>query len=66
MSEFEWPCHKRTAHGPHEVWATDFDATDYKCPGVPAHPDTMIGGGHAKEQAVRSDEAGDGSEVQDA
>jgi hypothetical protein len=29
---FQWPCGRRVAHGPHG-----------KCPGVKAHPNTMIG-----------------------
>lgn len=33
MARFEWPCDRREAHGPHDG-----------CPGVKAHPNTMIGG----------------------
>ena len=55
MSKFEWPCDKRTAHGPHEVRNTialtddqlvdaiDLGVTHPACPGVKAHPSTMIG-----------------------
>lgn len=32
MSEFKWPCDRRVAHKPHG-----------NCPGVKAHPNTMIG-----------------------
>lgn len=52
MDDFEWPCEKRTAHGPHLVECGEestcgldiFDCDDdHNCPGVKAHPDTMIG-----------------------
>lgn len=46
LSEFEWPCDKRRAHGPHEVvertGPQDWELSE--CPGVLAHPATMIGG----------------------
>lgn len=53
MNEFEWPCDKRIAHGPHD--RTPLDGyyvggngitTEKRCPGVKAHPDTMIGRQH--------------------
>lgn len=34
--EYEWPCDKRKPHGEHEV-------PEGTCPGVRAHPNTMIG-----------------------
>jgi hypothetical protein len=61
VAEFQWPCDKRIAHGPHIIEldhstpqrVTDFvvvteDGKGFKgpyrsCPGVRAHPDTMIG-----------------------
>ncbi len=39
MVEFEWPCDLRIAHGPHG-----------DCPGVKAHPATMIGGRHEQTE----------------
>lgn len=37
VTGFEWPCHRRDAHGPHDrAWIDP-------CPGVKAHPATMIG-----------------------
>jgi hypothetical protein len=52
---FEWPCDKRRAHGPHyrkkggdqpkrdiPIYLARGD--DRVCPGVKAHPRTMIGG----------------------
>ncbi len=51
MSDFKWPCDRRVAHGPHAVPCSqhgtrytlcDFDC-DIECPGVKAHPNTMIG-----------------------
>lgn len=32
--DYEWPCERRVAHGPHG-----------ECPGVKAHPNTQIGSG---------------------
>lgn len=61
MTEFEWPCDRRDAHGPHRIeWTASEHGCDgtpescasicpipvqavYDCPGVKAHPDTMIG-----------------------
>lgn len=44
---FQWPCSKREAHGPHQIerrdWAVEGDLWKVSCPGVRAHPDTMIG-----------------------
>lgn len=40
MSEFVWPCDKRIAHGPHKI---ETKSGWYTCPGVRAHPNTMIG-----------------------
>ena len=48
MDEFEWPCYKRHAHGPHEVEAETDDDWNWDCPGVKAHPATMIGGNFKK------------------
>lgn len=54
--KFEWPCAKRKAHGPHpdpdalHNFDCDADQDDVdcgcgiECPGVKAHPATMIGG----------------------
>ena len=42
LRAFVWPCEKRTAHEPHG-----------DCPGVKAHPRTMIGGGY---RAVETEE----------
>lgn len=54
---FDWPCDRRDAHGRHNVgnneaiteeqrsaliWSGDWP----HCPGVKAHPTTMIGGGY--------------------
>ena len=39
VSEFEWPCDRRVAHGPHLT-----------CPGVDAHPLTMAGGSYKEEE----------------
>lgn len=39
LSGFRWPCERRTAHGPHDG-----------CPGVAAHPLTMIGGQHRDDR----------------
>lgn len=50
---FKWPCNKRTAHGPHQAPCTfdicpdqvlDCEDDTHPCPGVKAHPATMIGG----------------------
>lgn len=43
-TEFKWPCHKRTAHGPHIIE----EGTKYEksCPGVKVHPATQIGGNY--------------------
>ena len=40
--KFKWPCNRRIAHGPHIIE----EGTKYEksCPGVLAHPATMIGG----------------------
>lgn len=46
LSAFVWPCEKRTAHEPHD-----------DCPGVKAHPLTMIGGGYRE---VETEETTDG------
>ena len=35
LTGFVWPCEKRIAHDRHD-----------DCPGVRAHPNTMIGGGY--------------------
>lgn len=42
---YDWPCHLRIAHGPHTVieQTAPQDFEQYPCPGVAAHPDTMIG-----------------------
>ena len=39
LSGFRWPCERRTAHSPHDG-----------CPGVAAHPLTMIGGQHRDDR----------------
>ena len=51
---FPWPCGRRYAHGPHPVPTLDPGAEGWdmarvyerRCPGVKAHPLTMIGGRH--------------------
>lgn len=63
---FEWPCSRREAHGPHQrecvgwidpdpnaelnapAYATGGGKVtpDPECPGVRAHPNTMIGRAH--------------------
>lgn len=59
MTEFKWPCYKRTAHGAHviepgenqlsltRVQLEDLPMVDaqgsLQCPGVKAHPNTQIG-----------------------
>lgn len=59
MSEFNWPCNKREAHGPHRakvenpsvMLPTNPPKKSYQfidCPGVKAHPKTMIGKGELK------------------
>lgn len=55
--EFEWPCWKRYAHGPHKVdslrsqVASRMSGVDKRadCPGVKSHPATMIGGNVPEE-----------------
>lgn len=63
---FKWPCDRREAHGPHERRCTGFDdgkpgkpkvyptgdgmTYEKDCPGVSAHPATMIGGKHEYER----------------
>lgn len=58
--EFEWPCYKRTAHGPHWIPATGAEheveclspvacGCGEQCDGLPAHPLTQIGGNYAQE-----------------
>ena len=46
--EFTWPCDKRKAHGPHKHDCGECRSLDCEgcvdCPGVKAHPHTMIGG----------------------
>jgi hypothetical protein len=48
VEEFDWPCDRREAHHPHEVidqtGPQDWDR--WECPGVGAHPLTMIGGAY--------------------
>jgi hypothetical protein len=56
MTKFEWPCHRREAHGPHDdlntlgmsdeavAAAMSRPPDEPTCPGVKAHPKTMIGG----------------------
>ncbi len=49
-TDFEWPCNKHYAHGPHTVQppkAPDRFVPTRDCPGVKAHPNTMIGRGRA-------------------
>lgn len=57
--KFEWPCRERRgeAHGPHEGTAYLDDMPDgslrvaqINCPGVKAHPATMIGGRRPEEE----------------
>lgn len=46
MLQHPWPCHRRTAHGPHTITVSTNPPTHsraYPCPGVRAHPNTMIG-----------------------
>ena len=45
MSDFNWPCPRREAHGPHRPKRTNELGHTYQfdCPGVRAHPNTMIG-----------------------
>lgn len=45
---YQWPCALRTAHGPHrptQATLTDRQIAEHggNCPGVGAHPATMIG-----------------------
>lgn len=51
MLGFDWPCDRHEAHGPHPVYCPEHgpeglawvcDGTQ-ECPGVNAHPLTMIG-----------------------
>ena len=56
--KFKWPCARRDAHGPHRTSKPVMepsvnghlpvmrDIEEYDCPGVKAHPATMIGGGY--------------------
>jgi hypothetical protein len=48
--DFDWPCDLRVAHGPHEVEIEGIMLPTVppkpmmrECPGVKAHPNTMIG-----------------------
>lgn len=51
LGEFGWPCDLRTAHGPHVLVTEEIHDASGRllatraedCPGVGAHPDTMIG-----------------------
>jgi hypothetical protein len=43
LRAFVWPCEKRTAHDSHG-----------DCPGVKAHPFTMIGGGYREVETEAS------------
>ena len=53
--QFDWPCDKRKAHGPHTLPEGEecdeigmcADEHDH-CPGVLTHPSTMIGGNYAR------------------
>lgn len=55
---FEWPCDKRRAHGPHDPVPCAIHSPNpalrcrdcFMCPGVKAHPATMIGGSDAQER----------------
>lgn len=44
LRAFVWPCEKRTAHESHG-----------DCPGVKAHPLTMMGGGYREEEIQDGD-----------
>ena len=49
LSGFRWPCERRVAHGPHPVPCDQCAEEGHgqcpnTCPGVGAHPLTMIGG----------------------
>jgi len=49
--KFEWPCAKRIAHGEHEI-EDHGEVMEYGrsfCPGVAAHPATLIGGALPEE-----------------
>lgn len=64
VEEFEWPCDRHEAHGPHRIeWTASEHGCDgteevcsqtcpvpvqmvEECPGVDAHPLTMIGGAY--------------------
>lgn len=44
--DFQWPCDLRIAHGPHPIRYYSLSTRKVKereCPGVRAHPNTMIG-----------------------
>lgn len=43
--EYDWPCWKTGAHGPHEIidGLCEVAGEPRICPGVKAHPNTMIG-----------------------
>ena len=50
MNDYNWPCDLRIAHGPHDIRNERLsdvlapgDLPFRKCPGVQAHPNTMIG-----------------------
>ncbi len=51
-TDFEWPCHRHYAHGPHTFrpygdkprgMVYPGSNRERECPGVKAHPNTMIG-----------------------
>lgn len=55
LSGFRWPCARRTAHGPHATPCDQCDEEGHgqcpnECPGVAAHPLTMIGGHHTDDR----------------
>lgn len=44
--DYPWPCDLRIAHGPHENPVVNGETVivgETTCPGVAAHPNTMIG-----------------------
>ena len=65
---FEWPCDPRIAHGPHSLRNLKMDVAppppgssvpvlrgvlgEVDCPGVKAHPATMIGGADPVEREI--------------